>query len=496
MFISPAYIQKSIIERLKIKSCSKCDLLRNACETWNARKKNKPRKKCTGRYTCDLNKCCGLVSIEYLRINGCIINDYEVTEILDERACKNKPISLYEPSETPRQRTMYYEKREEENDALVTDLSDVVHINSNNEIEEKNETDNEQKLIDDIEAVFRKHMYRMHTKTKAKMLYNVICQEQKGVFQGKVHDIFVENVLNGDFGSIFKPWRILQAIDSTNGGTVNYSGIDCLRDALRDDNPLEDGNYSFDSNGKRKKKRRTLFLPSSFKIKQCAYQLEDYAKKNHLECEITFEGHEIIRFNYTHILKFLLKMYKLDILAKSTENVEIAITLDGSKLTNQLFHVTAGLKIIDIHARHPKLDTLLLPTDVETSGMSSIQSRDNSYVVEMHLMKDTKEGYKAFTKFFEFYNHVGKYGLPRCDKGLAIKKLSIVSPQDLKSHWSCLLKGGAAKNVTYPCHCCNITSADLTKFKSGQARCNRCKSKGRAKCYHWDVTDSVFVDVC
>ena len=49
---------------------------------------------------------------------------------------------------------MYYEKREEENNALVTELSDIVHINSNNEIKEKNETDNEQKLIDDIEAVF------------------------------------------------------------------------------------------------------------------------------------------------------------------------------------------------------------------------------------------------------------------------------------------------------------------------------------------------------
>ena len=137
MFISPSYIQKSIIECLKIKNCSKCDLLRNARETWNAQKKNKPRNECTGQYTCDLNKCCGLVSIEYLRINGCIINDYEVTEILDKRACKNKPISLYEPSETPRQRSMYYEKREEENDALITDLLDVVRINSNNEKKKK-----------------------------------------------------------------------------------------------------------------------------------------------------------------------------------------------------------------------------------------------------------------------------------------------------------------------------------------------------------------------
>ena len=125
-------------------------------------------------------------------------------------------------------------------------------------------------------------------------------------------------------------------------------------------------------------------------------------QKNHLEYEIEFDGHKIIRFNYTHILKFLLKMYKLDVLAEVTEDVKIAITLDGSKLTKQLFHVTAGLKMIDIHSWNPKLDTLLLQTNVKTSGMSSIQSWDNSYVVEMHLMKDTKEGYKAFTKFFEF----------------------------------------------------------------------------------------------
>ena len=75
-------------------------------------------------------------------------------------------------------------------------------------------------------------------------------------------------------------------------------------------------------------------------------------------------------------------MYKLDVLAELTGNVEIAITLDGSKLTKKL-----------------KLDTLLLPTDVETSGNSSIQSCNNSYVVEINLMKDTKEGYKQFTSF-------------------------------------------------------------------------------------------------
>ena len=102
----------------------------------------------------------------------------------------------------------------------------------------------------------------------------------------------------------------------------------------------------------------------------------------------------------------------------------------------------------------------------------------------MHLIKDTKEGYKAFTNFFDFIILLEKKGLRACNKGPAIRKLTIVSPQDLKSHWSYLLKGGAAKQVIYPCHCYNITSADLTKFKSGEARCNRCKSNRRTKCYH------------
>ena len=154
-----------------------------------------------------------------------------------------------------------------------------------------------------------------------------------------------------------------------------------------------------------------------------------YTKENFLNYEIYFDKHEILRFKYIEILKFLLKMYELDLLAEQTNNVEIAITLDGSKLTKQLFHVTAGLKIVDVHARHPKLDTLLLPTDVETSGHSSIQSRDNSYVVEMHLMKDTKEGYKCFTNLFDFYNGVGKNGLPACNKGRSIKKLKVVDPK-------------------------------------------------------------------
>ena len=84
-------------------------------------------------------------------------------------------------------------------------------------------------------------------------------------------------------------------------------------------------------------------------------RLRRICKKNHIDYETNFEKHEILHFDYIHLLKFLLKMYKLDVLAELTGNVEIAITLDGSKLTNQLFHVTAGLKINRYLCSSPKI---------------------------------------------------------------------------------------------------------------------------------------------
>ena len=117
--------------------------------------------------------------------------------------------------------------------------------------------------MDDIEAVLRKHMFKMHNKTKAQMLYNIICENNKGLFKGKIHEIMIKNVLEGKFTNIFKPWRILQALDLTSGGTVNYSGIDSLRDALRDDNPLEEGDTITDCN---RKQEKNAFIITSFII--------------------------------------------------------------------------------------------------------------------------------------------------------------------------------------------------------------------------------------
>ena len=65
----------------------------------------------------------------------------------------------------------------------------------------------------------------------------------------------------------------------------------------------------------------------------------------------------------------------------------------------------------------------------------------------------------------------------------------------MKSHLSCLMKGGAVKKVTCPCHFCDILSNELFKFKVLDRQCDKFKSKNKEKCYHWDVTNSVFISV-
>jgi hypothetical protein len=41
----------------------------------------------------------------------------------------------------------------------------------------------------------------------------------------------------------------------------------------------------------------------------------------------------------------------------------------------------------------------------------------------------------------------------------------------------------------YFCHLCPCSSKDILFYKGGNNRCNRCKAKHNAKCYHWEVGD-------
>ena len=85
------------------------------------------------------------------------------------------------------------------------------------------------------------------------------------------------------------------------------------------------------------------------------------------------------------MLKLALKTCQLDELASTRDDVELAFTLDGAKLTSNLFHVTAGTKAADIRSRHPLNGKLLLQV-ASYFKFSSIQSQEHAFVFKMHLM--------------------------------------------------------------------------------------------------------------
>ena len=71
MFMSPAHVQKTIIQLLNIACCNECDMIREIFFTGNIETKRKSRDDFGKKHECKLKKCIGLVNSEFLRDNEC-----------------------------------------------------------------------------------------------------------------------------------------------------------------------------------------------------------------------------------------------------------------------------------------------------------------------------------------------------------------------------------------------------------------------------------------
>ncbi len=43
------------------------------------------------------------------------------------------------------------------------------------------------------------------------------------------------------------------------------------------------------------------------------------------------------------------------------------------------------------------------------------------------------------------------------------------------------------------CHLCSCTKHELSSFKSGNLRCERCMRRNKERCYHHDVCDTTLM---
>jgi hypothetical protein len=306
-----------------------------------------------------------------------------------------------------------------------------------------------------------------HLATKVK----IICESVlTSVFDGRCLAYLMGRTLRPIQGK--NPYRraieIAKIID-LSGSLINLSGYNALRKGVEGD---ADG----------KVERNGGWLASKYHVMKCMKAVETAAQVDlPLKPLILTDDIDGVQFEYDKLLAYLLKLYKLDDVAKNPAEppVEFSITLDGADLSRNISHVTAGIKINDPRAIDPRTG---IP--IGRDGSIPVQSRELCFPCKILIAKDTKDLYTDhFTDFFAFFKGVEERGF-----GEYTRPFIVSSPQDLSSFWKSLKKGGACKVSKSFCHCCSIKSKFVHHPRP--QRCEHCVEHNKEKCFHWEVGDT------
>ena len=82
-------------------------------------------------------------------------------------------------------------------------------------------------------------------------------------------------------------------------------------------------------------------------------------------------------------------------------------------------------------------------------------------------------------------------GLPASNGEPALKPFILTHTCDLKASWYLSHRGGGCKTKDFFCTLCSCSRHHLTSYNVDDFRCDRCKRRGKSKCYHHSVHDSV-----
>jgi hypothetical protein len=306
-----------------------------------------------------------------------------------------------------------------------------------------------------------------HLATKVKIISECILTT---VFDRKCLSYLMDRTFRRIQGE--NPYRhaieIAKIID-LSGSLINLSGYDTLRKGMEGDT---DG----------KVERNGGWLSSKYHVMKSMAAVESAAQKDiplkdPSDLPPNVDG---VQFEYEPLLAYLLKLYKLDDVAKDPNQlpVEFSITLDGADLSRNISHVTAGIKMNDPRAIDPKTG---IPIGQDNS--MPVQSRELCYPFKILIAKDTKELYNtSFADFFSFFKQVDERGF-----GDFHKPFNVSAPHDLSSFWKSLKKGGGCKTKTLFCHCCSLTKERVHLPRA--TPCQLCQQKNRDKCFHYAVGD-------
>jgi hypothetical protein len=196
--------------------------------------------------------------------------------------------------------------------------------------------------------------------------------------------------------------------------------------------------------------------------------------------------------NKPKAFRLLLKSCNLHELA-TKESGKISMSIDGADLVRDRTHVSAGIKITDEHGSHPitKQPLLVISEEGEESFVN-VQSSQVCCVMVIADARDRKDLYEnVFRDFYDWGKQLASHGLPAEGDEPALQPFLLTHTSDMKAQWLLSNRGGGCKNKRFFCTFCSCPKEKLEAYKEKEDHCNRCIQRGKAKCYHHDVCDTI-----
>jgi hypothetical protein len=249
--------------------------------------------------------------------------------------------------------------------------------------------------------------------------------------------------------NVYTCYNILREMDRA-GGTLGYEGIEIMRSVET----------------KKVKWYKGSLIPSIAEFKRTAKKVEQLAHvlAPFILGRTTAGDKECINFvPYWKILGTIFRAFGLLGIGR-LKSILCIFSLDGAKITKNLGHTMAGVKMTDRSLRCPFTGELLL----SNPATSNAQSR--SYVFPLYLMMgpETKESIKEVEPMFQFMEDCQSDDIEvnPMKKHYGLLPMTCGANSDLSAGWKCLCKGGAAKVSNLPCHCCALHK---TKWAQGNS---------------------------
>ena len=158
--------------------------------------------------------------------------------------------------------------------------------------------------------------------------------------------------------------------------------------------------------------------------------------------------------------------------------IDIALTLDGSQLTNKLAFVMAGIKLVDLAVKNP-LTGMYELDPAKAKEWFLVQSRKWCFPLKICMGKETQQMYQEeFSHIFDLFQKAGEKDQSIFPDWVGI---NFSNPADMAAIQKVLGIGGAAKVWKFFCHCCSLTSKDIVTPNTGSNICEKCRKKQESR---------------